>query len=157
MTHAGREELVSRFMLSMGKIARGMNAVFRQEMERCDVTWPQFHVLRFVSREGRVTVTDVSNMLMTSAPTASRMIEGLCAKGYLRKARDEADLRVARIELTRRAVDLVRELTDLQDRVMSEVFKEEDGAELERTVEHLGRMTDRWLSVAENAAKKERQ
>lgn len=149
--------MAERLVLSVGKMARGMTAIFRREMERYDVTWPQFHVLRFVNREGRATVTDVSNMLMISAPTASRMIEGLCAKGYLRKARDEADHRVTRLELTREAARVVGELQELQDEVMSDVLREEDGAELRRTIEHLGRISDRWFQAAERAAKKESQ
>ncbi len=151
------DELVERFMLSMGKIVRGMSAIFRHEMERYEVTWPQFHVLRFAKREGPVTVTDISNMLMISAPTASRMIESLCAKGYLRKAKDDADHRMARIEATREGASLVSKLAELQDRVMNEVFAEEEEAELQKTVEHLGRITDRWLEIAERTAKKEKR
>jgi hypothetical protein len=35
------------------------------------------------------------------------------------------------------------------------VFREEDEDELERTVQHLGKLTNRWLEISESEAKKE--
>ena len=40
------------------------------------------------------------------------------------------------------------------DEIMLEVFEEEDEAELERTINHLSRMTERWLKIGETAAKR---
>lgn len=148
-----RQELVEEFVLSVGKMMRGMRAIFRREMERYDVTWPQFHVLKFVRDGDGITVMELSHMLMISAPTTSRMIDGLCSKGLLEKEKDAQDHRVTRLRLSAQSQGLLKALTDLQDKILLEVFAEEDSAELERTVSHIGSITDKWLEIAGNREK----
>jgi len=148
-----REELVEEFMLSMGKIMRGMRAIFRREMERFEVTWPQFHLLKFVRDGDGITVTELSQIMMISAPTTSRMIDGLCSKGLLEKAKDDEDHRVIRLQLTPKSENLLKALTSLQNKILLEVFQEEDAAELERTARHIGRITDKWLEMGEKSEK----
>jgi DNA-binding MarR family transcriptional regulator len=146
-------ELVEEFMLSMGKIMRGTRAIFRREMERFEVTWPQFYLLKFVRDGDGITVTELSHIMMISAPTTSRMIDGLCSKGLLEKVKDSEDHRVIRLQLTAKSETLLKALTDLQNRFLLEVFQEEDTAELERTASHIGRITDRWLELMEKSEK----
>lgn len=148
-----QEELVEELMLSVGKMVRGMRAMFRREMERYDVTLPQFHMLKFVRDGDGITVMELSLMLMISAPTTSRMIDGLCSKGLLEKEKDEHDHRVTRLRLSAQSEGLLKALTDLQDNIWLEVFAEEDTAELQRTVSHIGRITDKWLEIAGNREK----
>jgi DNA-binding MarR family transcriptional regulator len=148
-----REELVEEFMLSMGKIMRGTRAVFRREMERFEVTWPQFYLLKFVRDGGGITVTELSQIMMISAPTASRMINGLCSKGLLQKVKDREDHRIIHLQLTPGSKNLLKALTDLQNKILLEVFQEEDTDELDRTAGHVGRITDRWLEMVEKSEK----
>jgi DNA-binding MarR family transcriptional regulator len=148
------KKLADEFMASEGRMMRGMRAIFRREMERYEVTWPQFHLLKFIRSGEGATVTDVSQRLMVSAPTASRMIDGLCSKGLIEKVRDADDHRVCKLRLSGKSENLMGALTDLQDRVMYDVFKDEDLDELEGTVEHLDRITERWLEMVERTAKR---
>jgi DNA-binding MarR family transcriptional regulator len=151
-----REELVEQFMLSMGKIMRGTRAIFRREVERFEVTWPQFYLMKFVRDSDGITVTELSHIMMISAPTASRMIDGLCSKGLLEKVKDSQDHRITRLQLTSKSRNLLKALTDLQNKILLEVFRGEDIAELEWTAQHVGRITDKWLEMVEKS-EKERQ
>ncbi len=148
------KRLADEFLAAEGRIMRGMRAIFRREMERYEITWPQFHLLKSLRSGDVVTVTDVSNRLMVSAPTASRMIDGLCTKGLVEKIRNDQDHRVCRLMLSSKSESLMEVLTDMQDRVMCDVFAEEDPDELESTVEHLGRITERWLEMVEKTARR---
>jgi len=105
-----------------------------------------------VSGDG-ITVMELSHMLMISAPTTSRMIDGLCSKGLLEKEKDAQDHRVTRLRLSAQSQGLLKALTDLQDKILLEVFAEEDAAELEKTVSHIGSITDKWLEIAGNREK----
>jgi DNA-binding MarR family transcriptional regulator len=149
-----RQELVEEFLRGIGMMVRGMDAIFRKEMERYEVTWPQFYLMKAVKRADGITVTELSNQMMITAPTASRMIDGLCSKGLLDKVKDTADHRVTRLNLTPKSRDLVQTLTAMQNRVMMEVFEGEETAELERTVDHLGRIAGRWLDLGEKTMKR---
>ena len=148
-------ELANEFMADVGRIMRGMRFNFRKQMERYEVTWPQFHLLKLVKHNDGITVTELAHYMMISAPTTSRMVDALCSKGLLEKAKDSEDHRVTRLKLGERSEALMDELTELQDKVMLLVFREEDESELERTVQHLGKLTNRWLEISESEAKKE--
>jgi MarR family transcriptional regulator, organic hydroperoxide resistance regulator len=148
-----RQELVEELMLAVGKIMRGMRAIFRREMERYEVTWPQFHLLKLVRSSKGITVTELSHTLMISAPTTSRMIDGLCAKGLLEKEKDTRDHRVTRLRLSDKSESLLKTLTELQDEILLEVFADEDKATLRGTVSHLSRITDKWLEIGESREK----
>lgn len=143
-------ELADEFVRGIGKAMRSMGAIFRVEMEKRDVTWPQFHMLKFVSDRPEPTVTDISNLMMIAAPTASRMIDSLCGKGLLRKEKSGDDHRVTVVRLTEKSRRLLGELMDLQSEIVVEVFDGEDAESLEAFTTRLSGIADRWYEVAES-------
>lgn len=148
MKACSRGELAERFLSSVGKGMRGMSSIFRKEIERYEITLPQYHLLKLVQGQGSMTVTELGNRLMIAAPTASRMIDSLCAKDLLAKEKDPKDHRVTLVRVTGKSEKLLKRITDLQNEIITEVFKGEDGAELERSIDHLSRIADRWFEAA---------
>ncbi|MHB8894187.1 MAG: MarR family winged helix-turn-helix transcriptional regulator [Candidatus Geothermincolia bacterium] len=154
MTEDHRCELASEFLIHFGGIARGMDAVFRKEMEAHGVTWPQFYLLKVLSRQGPLTVTELSGSLLVAAPTASRMIDGLREKGLLDKTRDPGDHRVTVVTLTRKSRKLLERLLALQNEVMRIMFEGEETADIENSVKSLGRYVGRLHETARIRARK---
>lgn len=154
MKNDKRAELAGEFLLSIERLMKGTGVIFRSVLEDYDVTHAQFHLLMVIKGRGKTTVTEISRLLMIAPPTASRMIDGLCAKGLLKKEKDAADHRVTRINLTGKSKRLVTDLTERRARVLREVFQGEDEKELERTVGHLGRITDSCVSTVETRARR---
>ena len=155
MTEHERSRLADEFLGFIGTMMRGTRAIFRRELEACDMTWPQFSLLKVVKKHsGRMTVTELSNSLMVAPPTGSRMIEGLCSKGLLAKEKDPDDHRVTLVVLTEKSRGLMDKLIELQSQVMSEVLEGEDTRELARNMKSLKRIADKWLAVAEKKARK---
>ena len=149
-----RSELADEFFGFIGAIMRGTRAIFRGELEEHDVTWPQLHMLKMVKRRERTTVTDLSNSLIVAAPTASKMIDGLCGKGLLRKEKDPDDHLVTLVVLTRKSRGLLDNLLKAQSEVMAEVFAGEDTSELARNIESLSRIAGKWSAAAEKKTRK---
>jgi len=149
-----REKLAGEFLLSIERLMKGTGVIFRSVLEDYDVTHAQFHLLMVVKGRGETTVTEISRLLMIAPPTASRMIEGLCVKGLLKKEKDASDHRITRVSLTSKSKRLVKDLTERRARVLTEVFKGEEEKELEHTVGHLGRITDSCVSTVETRARK---
>jgi len=147
------KELADEFLAGIGKAMRGMGAVFRKELEGHGITMPQAHMLKVVGQRGEVTVTELSHMMMIAAPTASRMINGLCGKGLLKKAKDRTDHRVSRVRLTGKSRRLLANIRDLQSEIFVEVLEGEDRDEIEACVHRLGEMADRWCEIAEKRAR----
>ena len=91
---------------------------------------------------------------MVAAPTASRMIDSLCAKGFLRKERDPSDHRVARLMLTSKSERLLEDVAGFRNKAIASVLEDESNEELERTIGHLAELSNRWLQIAEETARK---
>jgi len=154
MRQDDRTELIAEFLQSFGTMVRGMNALFGRELESYGVTWPQFHLMKVVKRSPRITVTELSNSLLVAAPTASRMIEGLCSKGLLTKEKDAVDHRVILVRLTPKSSSLLDRLLELQNEVARTAFSEEDTKDLEKVVESLGRVAGKLHDTAESKVRK---
>lgn len=149
-----RREMVEEFLMFIGMMIRGMDTIFRRDMEKYQVTWPQFHLLKLIQARGRCTITELSNMLMIALPTTSRMIDGLCTKELLVKEKDPSDQRLTYVKLPPKSEELLGKLLELQDEVMYDVFKDEDLGELEKHLEALSRIAGRWLETAETRGPK---
>ncbi|MFH1151015.1 MAG: MarR family transcriptional regulator [Actinomycetota bacterium] len=133
-------------------IMRTTFLIFHDELEKHQVTLPQFHALKALRARGEVRVTELSEFMMISAPTASRMIDGMVAKGLLAKDRDPSDHRVALIRLTEKSDTLLADLLAQQNELMAQVFEGESTEELERTVRHLGAIGRHWSEISEEKA-----
>lgn len=149
-----RSELAAEWVTHFAAMIRGMDSIFRKDMEAQDVTWPQFGMMKLIERNGPMTVTDISNSMLVAPPTASRMIEGLRSKGLLAKEKDSSDHRLTRIALTPASRQLVSRLRKLQNEVMLEVFEGEETADLEESVRSLGRFAEKTREAARAKARK---
>ncbi len=149
-----RVDLAEELFSSIRKMLWGIRVIFREEMDRYGITWPQIHLLRAVGEKSRATVGELSRYLMVAAPTASRMIDGLCAKGFLRKKRDPSDHRIAWLMLTPKSERLLEDFTGFRNKAIASVLEDENDEELERTIGHLAELSNRWLQMAEETARK---
>ncbi len=148
-----REELTGRLVDSLGVIMRMRGSIFHRAMGEFGVTGPQFFLMKMVGSHGELSVTRASGMMMIAAPTASRMIDGLCAKGLLQRRKDPGNRRVTYVSLTERGEEIMRRLWDMQraefGRLMSGVdeerlaelvgFLEEIAGSLSRRLEEEGK------------------
>lgn len=141
------EELAEEFLSSLRKIMRGKNAIFRKELEEYGITWPQFHLLKLVKDSKGMSVTELGDTMIVTPPTVSRMIEGLCAKGLLTKAKNSKDRRIAHVQATPEGKALVQKVVSLQRHLMHEVFEAFQEEEIEVLVELFKKAADRWLDI----------
>jgi DNA-binding MarR family transcriptional regulator len=76
---------------------------FRDRDRVCcyDVSVSQSHALDRLRRLGPLTLNEFAESLFIEKSTASRLVDGLEAKGYASRARNEADRRTLVIRITR--------------------------------------------------------
>ena len=149
-----REELAERFLSSLGKTIHCLKADFRHEMVEYGVTWPQFHLMKMIDLKGEITVTDVSEMLIFSSPTASRMIDGLCRKELVEKRKGKHDQRVTFLFLTGKGKKLLDKMLTAHRKLMADILAEVDPERLEIIIEELENVSEIWLtSVRESMGK----
>jgi len=144
MSPEERNKLAEKIVEGMEQIMRIRGAAFRDELEKQGVTLPQFHLLKMVKVHGGLTITEASRIMLVAPPTVSRMIDGLCAKGFLERRGDPADQRVTRIVLTRRGGTVVRKVADLQVSLIMELMEGEGPERLRTFAGLLEKLTRRW-------------
>jgi DNA-binding MarR family transcriptional regulator len=111
-----------RLMEIMYRIARRRQALFHGLLSRYGVTLHQFHLLLYMKDGGKTRVTDLSDMMMVSKPTASRMINTLCDKGLVRKKTDERDRRLVFLMLTAKGDRVLSEIQARQREMLSRLL-----------------------------------
>ncbi len=120
-----------RFMTALYRIGRYRHALFGELLSRHGVTLQQFHLLMHMKAGRRARVTDLSEMMMVSKPTASRMINTLCERGMLRKRADGGDRRLVFLELTPRGRRVAEEKEAWQMEMVARMQGKMDAAEME--------------------------
>src|SRR5437867_1960681 len=81
-------------------IMRGIRAKVRSHSSP-ELSIPQFRALAFLGRNDRATLSDVSDFLGLTLPSASKLIDGVVAAGFATREIDSADRRRVALALTR--------------------------------------------------------
>jgi len=101
---------------------------FRDRDRACcyDVSVSQCYALKAVVDAGGLTVNDLAAELYLDKSTASRVANGLEAKGYLVRGRDQADGRIVRLEATEAGVGLCLRIEDALAAEYAEILSDFD-------------------------------
>ncbi len=122
---------------------RMRGSVFRRAMGEHGVTGPQLFLMKMVGTHGEMSVTGVSEMMMVAAPTASRMIDGLCARGLLQRRKDPRNRRATYVSLTREGEKVMRRMWEMQKTEFLRLMRDEDREGLAGTVLFLEDLAER--------------
>jgi len=117
---------------------------FRDRDRACcyDVSVSQCYALKAVADGGPLTVNELAGPLYLDKSTTSRVANGLVAKGYLSRQRDEVDGRVVKLGVTENGSALSRRIDDDLAVEYAELlgdFDPEIRAAITRLVSRLGR------------------
>ena len=76
--------------------------IIRQHMRRhrSGLTVPQFRTLRYLRREPNATLSALAEHIGVTLPAASRMVDGLVARGYIERRLSAADRRSIDLSLS---------------------------------------------------------
>ena len=101
---------------------------FRDRDRACcfDVSVSQCYALKAVVDAGALTVNDLAAQLYLDKSTASRVANGLEAKGYLVRSRDQADGRIVRLEATSEGRALCQRIEDALAAEYAEILSDFD-------------------------------
>jgi len=127
------------------RIARSRHALFRSLLSRYGVTLQQWHLLMHMKTREKMRVTDLSEMMLVSKPTASRMLNTLCDKGLARKKTDSKDRRLVYVELTPKGKRVVGEAHIKQREMVSKVLAEMDRDETQAFLHTMEKIADALL------------
>jgi DNA-binding MarR family transcriptional regulator len=124
------------YQASRNELFRG----FREAGE--DVTPEQWAVLiRLWERDNR-TQSDLSDATFRDRPTMSRILDGLEARGLVRRRADEDDARVRLVTLTKKGRELEAKLVPVAERIVTAMVRGVPEKDLVTTRDTLRRLFD---------------
>jgi DNA-binding MarR family transcriptional regulator len=134
-----------RLLQEFYRVARSRHALFQNLLSRYGVTLQQFHLLMHMKTSRKMRVTDLSEMMLVSKPTASRMLNTLCDKGLARKKLDSRDRRLVYVELTSKGKRVVGDAHAKQREMVSKVLANMNRDETQAFLQTMGKMADALL------------
>jgi MarR family 2-MHQ and catechol resistance regulon transcriptional repressor len=151
------EVFTQRLMQSLYHIARCRHATFQDFLSNYGVTLHQFHLLLHIRSGDKLKVMDVSNKMMVSMPTASRMINSLCEMGLMSKKKEAGDQRSTHLELTAKGKKIVKEIRQRQMEIISDILENIPEEDTETFLEVIEKIAEEWIARLKREAPDSKQ
>ena len=103
-----------------------------KELNKGNVSFPQFFLLGYLANEDFLTMTDISKKMGHSTAAATGLVDRLEKLGYVQRMHAQDDRRKVMVQITRKGIDLVERIreeivTSLVD-LMEDLDKEDQEA-----------------------------
>jgi MarR family transcriptional regulator for hemolysin len=128
--------------VKLSVVARQLSQCFDQRAEKIGLSRAKYGVIGAVARRPGATQRMIAEALAITEATAGRLIERLCADGYLERREDPDDRRAYRVHVAAVAGPVLARLGELAAALETEVFQgfdEDDLAMLDMLLEMMSR------------------
>jgi MarR family transcriptional regulator for hemolysin len=105
-----REESARNLLEVVPNIMQGIRFEMRNR-RLLDLTVPQFRTLAFVNRNEGSSLWEVANHVGLTPPSASKLVDGLIARGLMARKDDPDDRRRVRLNVTDRGLAILETVT----------------------------------------------
>jgi MarR family transcriptional regulator, transcriptional regulator for hemolysin len=102
------------FLFALGEVQRLVRAYADKEAARFGITRAQWAVLAKVERNEGMKQTELAEQMEMQPITLTRLIDKLCASGWVERRGDETDRRVNRLYLRKTGRQLLAKLSGLR-------------------------------------------
>lgn len=145
MATATDERLAAELLEQISRLRRSLRRSAGSPWPAGTMTGAQTELARLVRRQPGLSVNRAAEELQLAPNTVSSLVSQLADAGLLRRARDERDRRVARLELTpaaRRRLEAWRDERATALRVALDRLDEDDRRALREATASLARLVD---------------
>lgn len=118
--------------LRLSVVARLMRQDFDRRIASLGVTRSQWTMIVVVARQPGATQRQIAEILEMSEASAGRLIDRLCADGYLVRAERDDDRRARSVTITEKTQPLLECLADIGGASQKHVFRNFSDEELEQ-------------------------
>jgi len=109
-----RSSVDLNFLFTLGELARLVRAYADKEAARYGITRAQWAVLAKVERAEGLKQSELAEQMEMQPITLTRLVDRLCANGWIERRSDDADRRVNRLYLRKAARPLLGKLSGLR-------------------------------------------
>ncbi|OFW70715.1 MAG: hypothetical protein A2V52_02870 [Actinobacteria bacterium RBG_19FT_COMBO_54_7] len=126
--------------------------MFKDMLARYGVTLHQFHLLLHIRSSGHVKVTELSDKMLVSLPTASRMINSLCDLGLINKKKSAGDRRSTYLELTKKGEKVLADIHRQQKEMITKVLEVMPDEDMEIFLKVMEGIAEQWMALMKERA-----
>lgn len=83
-----------------------------KELNKGNVSFPQFFLLGYLANEDFLTMTDISKKMGHSTAAATGLVDRLEKLGYVQRLHAQDDRRKVMVQITRKGIDLVERIRE---------------------------------------------
>lgn len=98
------------------------NKKLQDDLERLDLTPPQFYVLATIGYTGGIPFSEIGEKMMVTVSNLTGIVDRLEEKGLVTRERDAHDRRIVRVRLTEKGSKLYKNTTPLFEKSISQFF-----------------------------------
>lgn len=120
---ASRNEAMEDAALRLRRVLAAMRGRFAGALGEAGLTFPQWMLLKALSRRGRMTAREVAEALDCTPANATGIIDRLERDGLAARSRSDEDRRVVYVRLTERGHRKVEEVVGLAPRAVEDMFE----------------------------------
>ena len=92
------------------------------ELERLNVTMPQFVVMDIVHRNGESNMTDLAHSISVTTAAMTGIVDRLVKNKYVSRSSDAKDRRIIRIYLTEKGVKVFKKTLCLRKQIFTKIY-----------------------------------
>jgi DNA-binding MarR family transcriptional regulator len=129
-------------------LAEVVDQALLRDVAAGQLTPAQLKVLKLISQADKPTVGAVATFLGVSYAAASKAIDRLVRRGFLRRAEGKQDRRASELELTREGVRMLAAFATVRNRRLAEVFERFSPKELRRAARLLDQLAAGILAAS---------
>jgi DNA-binding MarR family transcriptional regulator len=144
MAHGETEDLIGTLVGSAHLFiiaVIGVKEKLLADTSGSQLTYPQLKVLKLLQSSDASNIGDVAAFLGVSNAAASKTVDRLVKRKYLRRMEARADRRATHLSLTEAGRKVVNQYDKVKDRQLAKMFQGYDPQDLSRTADLLERLT----------------
>ncbi|HZZ41703.1 MAG TPA: MarR family transcriptional regulator [Tepidisphaeraceae bacterium] len=136
------EECAQELLDALPPVMRFLRRHMRCKRRNKSLSVPQFRTLALLGSAPTVNLSAVADVIDTSLPTASRIVSGLVAKGYVKRHESATDRRQIELSLTPRGASTLEAVHATSREKLAQELSVLDAAELKTLSRAMGCLHD---------------
>lgn len=126
------EPYLNRLETAFARTMRKLGPALSENMP--DLTGQQFHILHILSKKGKCTVTELSDLMCVKPSAITAIVDRLYKHNFVLRDRDETDRRVVYIQLSVEGAEVLGQAKEKRKQIIQRYLSCLDPEELDSLV-----------------------
>lgn len=125
-----------RLMVNLMYTASWVNNYFNEFVKPYNISNQQYNILRILRGAGDwLNMAEVKSRMIEKSPNATRLTDKLISKELIERKRSDQDRRVVYVRITQKGLDLLDEISEIDDSSLLDRIDPKDAKELNRVLD----------------------